>query len=160
MKLTSIKSKIVALVVGVGVILGAFQAFYSPYQAESLGTNILKNDTGFIAMLLSENLSLGMQTVFLDDGAALDQTLSLLKRDKSSGESIVSDVWVYDKEYKFVASLNGQWGHQIRSDAGAKFLLTDEEDQISVWSPLYDSDRLIIGYVDMEFSKAYLQEQV
>ncbi len=158
MKLSSMKTKIVALLVTVGVILGCFVAFYTPHQATSLGTKILINDTRFIAKLLSENLSLGMQTMFFDDGASLEQTLSLLKMNESSEESAITNVWVYDKDLKLVANLKDQGSHAARLSKGSEFNLTDEENNVLAWSPLYDAENTLIGYVDIEFSKAFLQE--
>jgi methyl-accepting chemotaxis protein len=134
-------------------------AFYSPHQATSLGSEILINDTRFIAKLLADNLSLGMQTAFIDDGAALDQTLSLLKKDGTSEESTISNVWVYDIDLALVASLNDKSSEITQVRAEQQFVLVDEENQIKVWLPMYDASQDVIGYVDMEFSKLFLQEQ-
>ena len=159
MKLTSMKTKIVGLIAIVGIVLGSFVAFYSPHQASSLGTEIMINDTRFIAKLLSENLSLGMQTILFDDGAALNQTLSLLKTKETSEEAAVSNVWVYDNENKLVASLYSGSSQADRTDKSSEFVLTNGDNHIDVSTPLYDSDKNIVGYVDIEFSKAFLQEQ-
>lgn len=158
MKLTSMKTKIVGLIAIVGIALGSFVAFYSPHQATNLGSDILLNNTKFIAKLLSENLSLGMQTILFDDGAALDQTLSLLKTDESSEEATISNVWVYDTDNKLVAALFDN-NRAAMSNAGNDLILKDGEKHIEVWTPLYDSDQEIIGFVDIEFSKAFLIDQ-
>ncbi len=158
MNLTSMKTKIVGLIAIIGISLGSFVAFYSPHQASSLGSDILLNDTEFIAKLLSENLSLGMQTILFDDGAALDQTLALLKTDGTNKDATISNVWVYDNENNVVASLYD--GNQPNNSiSGNEFILNDGDKYITVWTPLYDSEKEVVGYVDIEFSKAFLIEQ-
>ena len=159
MKLTSMKSKIVGLIVIIGVALGSFVAYYAPHQAESLGTEILINDTRFISKLLSENLSLGMETFQFDNGAALDQTLSLLKSKGSDDETTISNVWVYNQNKKIVTALysNNEQGSLQKNNN--EFTLTEDDHSIHIWSPMYDSEKEILGYVDIEFTKAYLLDQ-
>ncbi len=156
MKLTSMKTKIVALIAIVGIVLGSFVAFYSPHQASSLGSKILTNDTKFITSLLSENLSLGMQTLFFDKGASLEQTIGLLKSDDPSEESTISNVWVYDNEFKMVASLYNNKGQQFPSAPITDVTVEEQDKIIVVWAPLFDDEETIIGYVDIEFSKKFL----
>ena len=159
MKLTSMKTKIVGLIVIIGVALGSFVAYYAPHQASSLGSNILLNDTRFISKLLSENLSLGMETILFDNGASLNQTLALLKSKDSENESTISNVWVYDQDRKIVASLYN--GGDQKSDivSSNEFTISEDENNIHIWTPMKNSDNEILGYVDIDFTKAFLIEQ-
>jgi len=157
MNLSAIKIKIIALIIGVGLILSFLLAVYSPNQAQKLGNEILRKDTEFIASLLAENLALGMQTRILDDGATLEQTLGLLKQNKE--RSAISDVWVYDEYKKPVAGLNNQKSSGIRSDFNDEFELEDNHDILKATLPLRDSDKMIVGYVEIDYSKQFLNDQ-
>jgi hypothetical protein len=133
MNLSAIKIKIIALIIGVGLILSFLLAVYSPNQAQKLGDEILRKDTEFIANLLAENLALGMQTRILDDGATLSQTLGLLKQNK--GQSAISDVWVYDENKLPVAGLNNTKSVGINSDFNDEFRLEDSHDILKATLP-------------------------
>ena len=144
MNLSAIKIKIIALIIGVGLVLSFLLAIYSPNQAQKLGNEILRKDTEFIAGLLAENLALGMQTRILDDGATLEQTLGLLRQNK--GQSAISNVWVYDENKKPVVGLNSEKSARIHSDFNDEFMLEDNHDILKATLPLQDSDKIIIGY--------------
>ncbi len=156
---SSIRFKIVALIVGIGAIMSFLLAVVAPRQAESLGASVLEKDVEFIAALLVENLALGMQTMVFDDGATLDQTLNAVRSDDGDDEAIVADVWVYDTDRSVVRSMNeghiGTTDFEATSDA----TMTETEDNIRVVAHMRDSDASSIGYVMIDFSKEYLQQQ-
>ncbi len=158
MKLSSIRMKIVLLIVGTGIALSLLLAIYSPYQAKKLGNAALENDTKFIAKLLSENLALGMQAFVIDEGAALEQTLDLLKGD-DNGEATISDVLVYDENLKFVTGLKGQNEGMIEHNKVNELCVKDLEEAIITWAPMYDSEKNVHGYVEINFSKNFLIEK-
>jgi methyl-accepting chemotaxis protein len=157
MNLSAIKIKIITLIFGVGLILSFLLAVYSPKQAQKLGNEILRKDTEFIANLLAENLALGMQTRGLDDGATLDQTLGLLKQGK--GQSAISDVWVYDENRQLVAGLNNSASAGRRTYFENEFELKDDHDILKATLPLRDSYKNIIGYVEIDYSKQFLNDR-
>ena len=64
---SSIKFKIVGLIICVGASLSFLLAFVAPKQAESMGARILEKNVEFIASQLVSNLALGMQTMILFD---------------------------------------------------------------------------------------------
>jgi len=157
MNFSAIKVKIIALIIGVGLALSFLLAVYSPNQAQKLGGEILRKDTEFIAGLLAENLALGMQTRFLDDGAALRQTLDLLKQNK--GQSAISNVWVYDESKKQIAGLNSDKNAGIKADFNDELNLQDNRDILKAKLPLRDSDKNIVGYVEIDYSKQFLNDR-
>jgi HAMP domain-containing protein len=158
----SIRVKIIALIVCVGVTLGLLLAFFSPYQAKELGREILQKDAEFIANLLAENLALGMQTMTLDDGAALEQTLNLLKtggEERGSAITTISRVRVFDENKEFVKGLNADSSDTKLDKAIEKVVLDDHDETLTVWSPMRDSQKNILGYVEIDFSKHFLLQR-
>jgi methyl-accepting chemotaxis protein len=153
----SIRFKIVTLIVAVGAVLSFLLAVVAPKQAENLGERILEKDVEFIATQVVANLALGMQTMILDDGAALDQTLDAVRHD-GEGAPIIANVWVFDEEQTLVHSLNKS---NIISDLelSAKLTITERDNILRASAPMRDSDGSIVGYALIDFSKEYLQRQ-
>ncbi|MCZ6677983.1 MAG: HAMP domain-containing methyl-accepting chemotaxis protein [Candidatus Poribacteria bacterium] len=156
----SIKFKITSLIIIIGVIFSFLLAFFSPYQAKGLGREILHKDAVFIANLLAENLALGMQTMILDDGATLEQTLDLLKKDSDDGESTITKVKVFDPDIAFVTGLNTESSETTQYRSVKERLIEDRDKILKVWSPMYDSDKNILGYVEIDFSKHFLNSRI
>jgi len=159
MNISSIRVKILSIVVVIGVLFSLLLAFYTPYQSGLLAKEILRNDAEFIAQLLADNLALGMQTRILDNGASLKQTLQLLDRGPENRKAI-SRVRVFDENRAYVDGLKAQ--RPAENDVVPKAetrTWTDSEDTLGTWFPLWDVDGKTVGYVEIDFSKAYLQEQ-
>jgi len=55
---SSIKSKILSIILAIGVFFALLLAFYTPYQSRDLASDILRNDARFISSLLADNLGL------------------------------------------------------------------------------------------------------
>ncbi|RPJ87555.1 MAG: methyl-accepting chemotaxis protein [Acidobacteria bacterium] len=159
MNISSIRVKILSIVVVIGILFSLLLAFYTPYQSRLLANEILRNDAEFIAQLLADNLALGMQTRIVDNGASLKQTLELLNQGKDSSQAI-SRVRVFDEKRTYVDGLNTQGASEkevpLESDA---VVWTDSSDILRAWLPMRDVDGNAVGYVEMHFSKAYLQAQ-
>ena len=154
MNLSSMKMKMILLISVFGVVISIIMGITEPMEAKRIGNNILIKDAEFISNLLSENLALGMQTRVLDNGAALEQTLSLL-RNKNHDQNI-SNVWVFDNHKKYVTSLAGRNPGNIIPSAIETRTIIDKDRKVDVWSRLYDSDKNLLGYVGINFSKQYL----
>ena len=105
LSMKSIRSKILGLVIFVGVILSMLLAFVAPRQARSLAQGVLQDNARLICQMLTDNLALGMQTVILDDGAAIKSTLETIRDEKQQLCAMISDVWVYDKSGNFITGL-------------------------------------------------------
>lgn len=157
MNLSSIKIKIIILVAGIGIILGSLLAFYSPYQAKNMANDITLNDSRFITNLLVENLALGMQARDFDDGQSVEQTIQLLKSD--NGESTISDVWIYDEKGKIYKGLNSISQTSASADFKNEFEYEDGHDFLITKSPMVDDHGNVLGYVQLDFSKAYLNNR-
>jgi methyl-accepting chemotaxis protein len=154
MNKSSIRVKILSIVIGIGTVFSLILAFYAPYQSEILANEILLNDAGFIASLLSDNLALGMQTVILDEGAALKQTLSLLSR--TGEEEAISRVRVYDASMKYIDGLKAGENPEGVAKQVEALELQDMQDKLRAWTPMRDAENEIIGFVEIDFSKAFL----
>ena len=154
MKLFSIKMKMIMLISVFGILISIIMGVSEPIEAKRIGNNILKKDAEFIADLLSENLALGMQTRVFDQGDALEQTLSLLRNEND--EQNISNVWVFDEHKKYITSLSGRNPGNIIPNIIDCRITIDKKNVVDVWSRLYDSDKNLLGYVGINFSKHYL----
>ena len=154
----SIKFKILSLIVSIGVILCILLAFLAPRQAKTLGMEILKKEAAFIADLLSENLSLGMQTRIFDDDMALEQTLDLLKTDQDM--ATITQVYVYDTDGQLIKTLHEDDQAQHNKFEAVNDLVFKDYKNILVTSlPMHDTENALQGYVTICFSKAFLAQR-
>ncbi len=158
MKSMSIRFKIIALVGITGVILGLLLAFYAPNQAEKMGSDILKNDTRFIASLLAENVAQGMQLMYFDEGATLDQTLNLLRNNSEKGEKTISDVWIFDANGVNIKALNSRKQTIGWEGSFDGLTIKDMDDKLKAVAPMFDSELRLLGYVEIDFSKQFLRD--
>ncbi|RPJ56411.1 MAG: methyl-accepting chemotaxis protein [Acidobacteria bacterium] len=159
MNISSIRVKILSIVVVIGVLFSLLLAFYTPYQSRLLANEILRNDAEFIAQLLADNLALGMQTRIVDNGASLKQTLQLLNRGKESGQAI-SRVRVFDEKRAYIDGLNTQGASETEVPSESEAVVwTDTSDNLRTWLSMRDVDGNVVGYLEIHFSKAYLQAQ-
>jgi len=152
----TIKVKIAGLVALTGLFAGLLLAVVAPRQAENLGATVLEEQTAFVAGLVSENLALGMQTRAFDDGAALKETLDLLRGDGGQSSRAVSDVWVYDNSQKILVSLNEGRVSQFGSFDRSQLQIVEHDEVFVATTPMKDSDQEAIGFVEMHFSKHHL----
>jgi CheY-like chemotaxis protein len=158
MNFSSIKLKILGIVVIIGLILGALLAFYSPYKAKSLARETLQKDAEFITQLLEENLSLGIQAMILDEGAALQQSLEILQSDHSDNNVAISKVRVFNENMEFITGLNATKNESKKLLSEHEMVFEETDDILISWSPIYDANDDKLGYVEIEFSKASLNE--
>jgi len=159
MKSLSIKLKIVVLVASVGVVLSLLLAFYSPYQAKQLGKDILTKDAQFVGGLLAENLAVGMQMIFLDDGASLEETLELLKNSKSGKDAAILNARVWDENGTLLKELFKSNESGLRVERVEEVSIEDQDEYLLVWAPMHDADKNTIGYVEIHFSKVFLNDE-
>lgn len=152
----SMKYKVLILTVSVVLVFGALLGFYSPFKAKKLGNKIMKNDAQFITNLLKDNLALGLQTRVFDKGESLNQTLDLLKSDKD--DSPIAGVRVFDKNMNFVNGLNYS---EKETDYFPKDQLEFKNSKkiLKAWSPIKDESGSLLGYVEVDFSKSFLNKK-
>ncbi len=159
MNISSIRVKILSIVAVIGVLFSLLLAFYTPYQSRLLANEILRNDAEFIAQLLADNLALGMQTRILDNGATLKQTLQLVDRGSEKRKAI-SRVRIFDEKRIYVDGLNTQGISDTDVPSKSQTAVwVDNTDILRTWFPMQDVDGTTVGYVEIDFSKAYLQAQ-
>jgi len=156
----TIKFKILSLIAAIGLLLSAILALVSPRQAEKLGRSILLKDAEFITNLLAENLALGMQTRSIDDGAALKQALSLLATGDGGKWEAVSGVRVFDESGSFVTGTQTAGDSTFLSSKADTLLLIEQKQSIRASAPLRDVDRNTLGFVEIEFSKKFLNQNI
>lgn len=154
----SIRFKILSLVMIVGGVLGIQLGFVAPHQAAKLGEEVLRNQATYVARLLADNLSLGMQTFTLDDGAALDQTLASVKSDGKEGATI-EGIWLYDTAMKPVRSWSRSGLYKSAMAPTSQLTLQDDDNVLQSWLPVNDANNHLLGYVEIDFSKQFLKQQ-
>src|SRR5512145_1297675 len=100
-----------------------------------------------------------MQTRIVDHGASLKQTLKLLDRGREERRAI-SRVRVFDEKRAYVDGLNDQAASatEVLSEA-EQIVWSDSEDILRTWFPMKDVDAKTVGYLEIHFSKGYLQAQ-
>jgi len=155
----SIRTKILFLVIGVGLVLSFLLAVVAPWQARSMARDILTDDARFVSRLLVENLSLGMQTWILDDGATVEQTLNSLRQESGDSEAAIANVWVYDKEGRVLKCLKENQAGPMSRSQKSEMVLEDLDRVVRLQSPLRDTDGTVLGSVTIDISKALLQEK-
>ncbi len=161
----SIKFKILLLIAGIDILLSLILAIYAPQQAESMGNSITNKNASFIAELVAENVSIGLQTMILDDGAALQQTLDILKPKKDKGNEnaaeTISNVYVYDADLNLLKATDkaaSKTQKKYKKVNNIEYELT--QNLLIVWLPVKDSDANVQGYIQIDFSLQYLNERV
>lgn len=157
MNTSSIRFKILSIILVIGIVFSLLLALYTPYQSRRLANEMLLKDAQFVTSLLADNLALGMQTVILDNGAALKQTLQTLRRGSAEDE-MISRVRVFDAQMKYVDGLNATAGGMAEKPP-AQVTLTDSDNLVRAWAPMRDADQRIVGYVEIEYSKAFFQSR-
>jgi methyl-accepting chemotaxis protein len=154
----TIKSKILLIILPVAVIFGLLLGFFSPYETKLLGNNILEKDAAFITNLLSSNLALGIQTMAFDNGESIQSALNSLQSEKEEYKSIEL-VKVYDTELNLIKGLN----HESKNETIEKtdeMAFSNQEEVLVVVNPITDDDGNVLGYVEIDFSKKFLLDEI
>lgn len=147
---SSIKFRLVALAAGISIILLVVLGVVVPMQTKKLSSEIIKENAAFIANLLSDNLSLGMQTMVLDDGESLKKTIKLLKSNEK--ETLIADIAVFDNDGEFVQGMTDN-AKNISHEKTEHLIIKDQNKSIIAYSPMFDQSKNVLGHVTMVFSK-------
>lgn len=156
MKDKSIKFKVLVLAISIVMIFGMFSALYGPYTAKKLAREMLHKDARYIASLLKENLALGFQTMIFDNGESLQETLQQLRSDQKA--AVISSVRIFDQDMQYIKGLNAAH-RQSHHAPGQEMIVTEQDDILELWSPVTDQDDAVLGYMEIKFSKKYLNQQ-
>ncbi len=155
----SIRTRILFLVIGVGLVLSFLLAVVAPWQARSLAGGIMADNAQFISKLLVENLSMGMQTWILDDGETVEQTLNSLRQEAGRENATISNIWVFDDKGRLLKSLNEGMGVATSGSQFSTLTLDDLDDALRLYAPLKDTDGAVLGSVTIDISKSLLQSE-
>ena len=156
MNLASIKVKLFSLGIAVSVLMLLIMVLIIPPKAKSLGENIMQANAVFTANLLAENLALGMQTILLDDGASLEQTLQLLEVGGKDG--LIERVSIFDENMAFVKGLNADENYHIeRTDS---MVIDNMKKSLSIRQLMKDMDGAAVGYVEVVFTKKHFLDKI
>jgi methyl-accepting chemotaxis protein len=156
MQLSSIKSRLLLLTAGFGMIMVMLIVVVVPPRASRLASQVMEDNAVFINNLLCDNLALGMQTLALDNGDALDQSLTMLKSG-SGDNNLVKTIAIYDTKLKFIKGVNADASKQISKVE--KPVVSSDSKQTVIVSPMRDIGKTIVGYVFCEFSKKKLLDK-
>jgi methyl-accepting chemotaxis protein len=156
MHLSSIKMRLLLLTAGFGLLMLLLLVFIIPPKASKLATQVMEENAFYINSLLCDNLALGMQTIDLDNGDALEQSLKSLKNG-SSKNSLIQTIAIYNNELKYVKGINADTTKPITKVESA--IVKSDSKQTVIVSPMRDFEKKIVGYVYCVFSKKQLIEK-
>ncbi len=156
MHLSSIKMRLLLLTAGFGLLMLLFLVLIIPPKASKLATQVMEENAFYINNLLCDNLALGMQTVDLDNGEALEQSLKSLK-EGSSENKLIQTVAIYNNELRYVKGFNADTTKIISKIE--KAVITSDSKQTAIISPMHDFEKKVVGYVYCVFSKKQLIEK-
>ncbi|MBN1980038.1 MAG: hypothetical protein JW795_00795 [Chitinivibrionales bacterium] len=142
MKLSSIKFQLITAFASIGMVFFLFTILFVPPKTKNTAENVMKDNVIFIVKLLSDNLALGMQTIDLDGGAALQQTLNLLQG------NVISSVAILNKDMQFVK------GMKSNKALYAKDTMVNLKSELIVFKTMKDGDGNTQGFVEITFSKS------
>lgn len=144
----SIRFRLTASFLAIGIAFSLFMITIVPNRTTATANRVMQEDARFIVDLLSDNLALGMQTLELDNGASLDQTLALLKG------NTISSVAVLDKKKQFVKGL-----HADKATLD-KDTLISQRTNLRIYKTMRDGSGAVQGYVEVVLSKQNFLKQV
>jgi len=156
MNIASIKTKLLSLGVLVSIVMLLIMFIIIPPRVERLAKDIMQQNAMFTANLLAENLGLGMQTMIIDDGATLDQTLQLLEVETE--RSIIEQVAIFDENMNFIRGLNADKNAGMEQVDST--VIEDLKERLSIKQPMKDTDGAILGYVNLVFTKKHFLDQI
>lgn len=138
MHLSSIKMRLLLLTAGFGLLMLLLLGFIIPPKASKLATQVMEENAIYINNLLCDNLALGMQTIDLDNGDALEQSLKSLK-EGSSENNLIQTVAVYNNELKYVKGFNADTSKPITRVETA--VVKSDSKQTVIMSPMHDFEK-------------------
>ena len=156
MRLSSIKARLLLLTAGFGLLMIVLIIVVVPPRASKLASGVMEENSYSINNLLRDNLALGIQTLILDNGEALQQSLNLLKSESAESQ-LIQTVAVYDTDLKFIKGINADSNRKITKVE--KPLVQSDTKKIVITSPMHDVNKAVVGYVLCEFSKKRLTDQ-
>jgi len=160
MQLSSIKARLLLLTTGLGLIMTTLIVFVVPPRASKLASQVMEENAYFVNSLLCDNLALSIQTMEIDNGDALNQSLKMLKIDtaeKTTDNSLIHAIAIYDVNLKYLMGINTD--SSLKISKVDKSVVTSDSKRIVIISPMKDIGESVVGYVFCEFSKKKLVDK-
>jgi len=154
----SISTKILALSASIIIVFSSILAFYAPNKAREMANDMLFHEEKFLSKVMAENISLGIQTMAIDDGVALQQSLDAAKNETTEEDDVktISEIKVYDANLSIIKSLyDNQPSIKTKYD---KLTFEETDEEIISYMPLKDQSKEVIGYLQINFSKSLFLE--
>lgn len=156
MQLSSIKARLLLLTTGLGVIMSTLIVFVVPPRASKLASQVMEENAYFVNSVLCDNLALSIQTLEIDNGEALNQSLAMLKIGTEEN-TLIQSIAIYDINLKYLKGINADSLKKISKVE--KPVVTTDPKHITIISPMRDIGKTVVGYVFCEFSKKKLADK-
>jgi len=158
----SIKARIITLVSIMGVLTAIFMFIYFPQKTGSVSGEILIETVRNEVQLLTGNLTNGLRTLILDDGKAIEETLSPFNNNNL--EDGVSRAAVFDEKRELIYSV-GPDGENITVEEEYKETTINQTNDFVIFTaPVYYDANVasseIIGYLKIYFTKQTLNASI
>ena len=156
----SIKTKNLLLLLSIIVVFSIVLAFFAPNKARDMAKDMLYKDAEFISNILADNMALGLQTLVIDNGAAIEQALESVNSGASNADNLktINDVIVYDADLNFVRSLTKNKPSATPSKHD-KLTFEETEHEIISYMPMKDQSNAVVGYLQINFSKSFFENK-
>ena len=156
----SIKTKNLLLLLSIIVVFSIVLAFFAPNKARDMAKDMLYKDAEFISNILADNMALGLQTLVIDNGAAIEQALESVNSGASNAANLktINDVIVFDADLNFVRSLTKNKPSETPSKHD-KLTFEEKEHEIISYMPMKDQSNAVVGYLQINFSKSFLDRK-
>ncbi|MBL7973302.1 MAG: response regulator [Candidatus Kapabacteria bacterium] len=160
---SSIKGQLLVLFTSVALLSSILIMGYSTWQSTDTGREILLQDVQFITNLLSDNLSVAVQASDLDNGELLQKSLQLIRQSERASTSTITNIRVVNLHLEPLAVLNNRKNASIVDTNGITLgsVFKETDKTITVVAPMKLSfNKEILGYVELEYSKDFLNSRV
>ncbi len=155
--MSSIRSKILVLGIGTGVMILVFVLIFLPIFAKGLAGDIMKEDMDVIEDVLSESLSRGILAASLDNGKLIDRIIRMVREE--SGAGLIQSISVFDADMNFVRGDDKDTNAIRQAGKISEPLFIDADTEQSVIAPLKE-DSKTVGFVRIVFTKKHFQERL
>ena len=157
MKKMSIKAKLLLIIISTGFIISGFMILVFGNRSYKLAESVMLKDAMFFTTIMTENLSVGLQAAFFDDGASLRQTLSSVKSEDE--DALITQISVFSENKNLVEVLDQNNKVEFDLQNADEVEVVNYQNYTQIVSPIKDNNR-VIGYVGIQFSKRYIRNQM
>lgn len=146
--LNSIYKKILLLLFAMGLSILVINLTLFISKTESASENVLMSSLEVSQKLIMDNLSIGIESMALDDGETLKGALSALNHPS------IQSVIVLD------TSFNTLQAKHVDKALFKKDTTASLEDAVVVFKPIKDGEGTLLGYFEVQFSKEVYKNEI